>query len=77
MTWENTIQYIQNLHGVTDWGGTEVTIVSSQCTMKQAKIDLTNTWEYCWVCTLERMATTKSRLWAMAIDKNKSPGALA
>ena len=39
MTWENAIQYIQNLHGVMDWGGMEVTIVSGQRTMKQSKID--------------------------------------
>ena len=38
MTWENAIQYIQNLHGVMDWGGMEVTIVSGQHTMKQSKI---------------------------------------
>ena len=39
MTWENAIQYIQNLLGVMDWGGMEVTIVSGQRTMKQSKID--------------------------------------
>ena len=39
MTWDNTIQFIRNLHGVMDWGSTEVTVVSGQHTMKQAKID--------------------------------------
>ena len=56
MTWENTIQYIQNLHGVMDWGGMGVTMVSGQGTMKQSKIDLANTQEYRWTHTLEWMA---------------------
>ena len=46
MTWENTILYIQDLHGIRDWGGMEVTVVASQCSMKQSKIDLANTREY-------------------------------
>ena len=46
MTWKNTIQDIQNLHGVTDWEGMEVTIVSGQHTMKQSKIDLANMQKY-------------------------------
>ena len=71
MTWENTIEYIWNLHGVTDWGSMEVTVVSGQCTMKQSKIDLANTWEYCQTHTLEQMATAEGRLWALAIEKTK------
>ena len=71
MTWENTIQYIQNFHGVMDWGGMEVTVVSGQHTMKQFKIDLAIMQEYCQVCTLEQMVTAEGRLWALAIDKNK------
>ena len=72
MTWENTIQHIQNLHDVTDWGGTEVTVVSGQCTIKQSKIDLANTREYHRTRTLEWMATAEGRLWALAIEKTKS-----
>ena len=62
MTWENNIQYIRNLHGVMDWGGMEVSIVSGQCTIKQSKIDLSNTREYRRIRTLEQLATAKGRL---------------
>ena len=71
MTWENTIQYIQNFHGVMDSGGMGVTVVSGQHTMKQSKIDIAIMQKYCQVCTLEQMATAKGRLQALAIDKNK------
>ena len=73
MTWEKTLEYIQNLHGVTNWGGTEVTMVSGQCTMKQSKIDLAHTPEYYWAHTLEWMATAEGWLRALAVDKTKSP----
>ena len=73
MTWKNTIQDIQNLHGVTDCGGTRVTIVSGQRIMKQSKIDPANMQKYHLTHTLEWTATTKGILWAVAIDKNKPP----
>ena len=55
MTWDNTIWYIHNLHGIMDWGGMEVTIVCGQRTLKQTKIDLANTREYRWAHSLEWM----------------------
>ena len=57
MTWENIIEYIQNLHRIADWGGTEVNMVSGQHTMKQVKFDLANTQEYHQAHTLEQLAT--------------------
>ena len=43
MTWENTIPYSRVLHNIHNWGGMEDTVVASQCTMKQSKIDMANT----------------------------------
>lgn len=40
MYWDKAINYIRGLHRFMAWGGTKVTIVSGQCTIKQAKIDL-------------------------------------
>ena len=45
MTWENSILYIRDLHGVWSWGGMEVTMVTGQRSMKQSQIDLANTLE--------------------------------
>ena len=73
MTWENTILYIQDLHGIRDWGGMEVTMVASQHSMKQSKIDLANTQEYHQACTLGWMATAECRLCALAIEKTETP----
>ena len=36
ITWENTIKYIRILHEIRHWGGTEVTVVASQHTMRQS-----------------------------------------
>ena len=43
ITWENAIKYIRVLHEIRDWGGTEVTVVAGQHTMRQSRIDLANT----------------------------------
>ena len=40
MALKNTILYIHTLHNIHDWGDTEVTVVASQRTMKQSRIDL-------------------------------------
>ena len=67
MTWENMILHIWNLHGVKDWGGTEVTVVTGQRSMRQSKIDLANTREYCQARTIRHITTTKIRVQALAI----------
>ena len=73
MTWENTILYIQDLHGIRDWGSMEVTMVTGQCTMKQSKIDLANTCESCWAHILGQLATIKGRARTLAIENTKTP----
>ena len=73
MTWDNTIPYIQILHDILDWGGMEVTVVASQCTMKQSKIDLANTREYCWARILGQLAAVKGRARSLAIENAKTP----
>ena len=61
---EDTIRYIQALHDIQDWGGTEVTVVIAQHTMRQSRIDLANTREYrCsrvlgWLAAVEGQAQT-------------------
>ena len=72
MTWENTISYIRDLHGIRDWGGMEVTMVTGQCTMKQSKIDLANTQEYCRARILGRLAAIKGRAQTLAIENTKT-----
>ena len=71
MSWDETITYIRDLHGVMALGGAKVTVVSGQCTSKQAKIDLANTWEYCKAHTLKHMARAEGWLKALVIDKVK------
>ena len=47
MAWEDTILYIRTLHDIQDWGGgTEVTVIAGQHTMRQSRIDLANTRDY-------------------------------
>ena len=46
MAWEDTILYILTLHDIQAWGGTEVTMIVGQHTMKQSRIDLANTKDY-------------------------------
>ena len=73
MTWENTIPYTWILHDCHDWIGTEVTMVVGQCTMKQSKIDLANTRDYCWACILGRLAAVEGRARNLAIENAKAP----
>ena len=72
MTWENTIPYIQILHDCHDWVGTEVTVVASQRTMKQSKIDLANTRDYHQACILGRLATMEGKARTLAIENAKA-----
>ena len=72
MSWDNTIAYIWILHDSHDWGSTEVTMVASQCTMKQARIDLANTREYRWACILGQLAAVEGRAWSLAIKNAKT-----
>ena len=72
MTWENTILYIWILHDNHDWVSTEVTMVAGQCTMKQAKIDLANMWEYCQAHILGWLATVEGRARSLAIKNSKA-----
>ena len=67
IAWEDTIRYIQALHDIQDWGGMEVTVVIAQRTMRQSRIDLSNTREYRqarvlgWLATVEGWAQTLAR----------------
>ena len=73
MTWENTIPYIQILHDCHDLVGMEVTMVASQRTMKQSKIDLANTRDYRWACILGQLATIEGKARTLAIENAKVP----
>ena len=68
IAWEETIRYIQALHDIWDWGGTEVTVVIAQHTMRQSRIDLANTCEYRWARVLGRLATVEGRARTLALD---------
>ena len=72
MTWENTIPYTQILHDCHDWVGTEVTMVAGQHTMKQSKIDLANTRDYCWARILGWLAAVEGRARNLAIENAKA-----
>ena len=56
ITLENTIKYIRILHEIRNWGSTEVTVVAGQHTMRQSRIDLASTREYCQARILGRLA---------------------
>ena len=73
MAWENTIHYIHTLHDIHDWGGTEVTMVAGQRTMKQSRIDLANTCEYRWAHVLGRLAAVEGWAWTLALDNTRPP----
>ena len=72
MTWENTIPYIRILHDCHDWVGMEVTMVASQHTMKQSKIDLANTRDYHPARILGQLAAVEGRAWNLAIENTKA-----
>ena len=73
MTWENTIPYTRILHDCHDWVGMEVTVVASQHTMKQCKIDLANTRDYHRARILGQLATIEGRARNLAIENAKVP----
>ena len=73
MTWENTTHYSRALHDCCNWSGTEVTVIASERTMKQSKIDLANTREYCWAHILGWLATIEGRAQNLAIDNAQTP----
>ena len=73
MTWENTIPYIRILYDCHDWVGTEVTMVASQHTMKQSKIDMANTRDYRWAHILGQLAAIEGRAQNLAIENAKAP----
>ena len=73
ITWENAIKYIWVLHEIRDWGGTEVTVVASQCTMRQSWIDLANTREYHQARILGRLAAMESKAQTLALENAKTP----
>ena len=68
IAWEDTIPYIRALHDIRDWGGTEVTMVVAQRTMRQSRIDLANTPEYRRVCVLRCLATVEGWAWTLALE---------
>ena len=73
MTWENTAHYSRTLHDCHDWSGTEVTVVTGECTMKYFKIDLANMREYRWARILGKLATVEGRAWNLTIDNAQMP----
>ena len=72
ITWENAIKYIRVLHEIRDWGGTEVTVVASQRTMRQSQIDLANTREYRRVHILGRLAAIEGKARMLALENAKT-----
>ena len=51
----------------------EVTVVASQCTMKQSRIDLANTREYCRARILGRLAAVEGKGRMLALKNAKTP----
>ena len=72
ITWENAIKYIWVLYEICDWGGTEVTVVAGQHTMRQSQIDLANTREYRQACILGRLAAVEGKARMLALENAKT-----
>ena len=68
IAWEDTIHYIQALYDIWDWGGTEVTMVIVQRTMRQSWIDLANTREYRQARVLGRLAAVEGWAQILALE---------
>ena len=68
IAWEDTIHYIRALHDIRVWGGTEVTVVVAQRTMRQSRIDLANTCEYRWAHVLGQLAAMEGRARTLALE---------
>ena len=75
MTWESTTSYIRILHDCHDWVGMEVIVVAGQRTMKQSKIDLANTRDYCRAHILGQLATMEGKAVEAKGDWDSHPGA--
>ena len=73
ITWENTIKYIRVLHEICNWGGTEVTVVAGQHTMRQSQSDLANTKEYCQARILGWLAAVEGKARTLALENAKTP----
>ena len=73
ITWENTIKYIWVLHDIRDWGGTEVTMVAGQRTIRQSRIDLVNTREYRQARILGWLAAVEGKAQMFALKNAKTP----
>ena len=71
IAWEDTICFIRALHDIWDWGGTEVTVVIAQHTMRQFRIDLANTHEYRWARVLGWLATVEGRGRTLALESSR------
>ena len=72
ITWENVIKYIRVLHEICDWGGTEVTVVAGQCTMRQSRINLANTRECRSARILGRLAAVEGKARMLALENVKT-----
>ena len=68
IAWEDTICYIQALHDIQDWGGTEVAVVIAQCTMRRSRIDLANTHEYRRAHVLGRLVAAEDWARTLALE---------
>ena len=51
----------------------EVTVVASQCTMRQSRIDLANRREYRRACILGRFAAMEGKARTLALENAKTP----
>ena len=71
MAWEDTILYIWTLHDIQDWGGTEVTVIAGQHTMRQSRIDLANTRDYRRARILGRLTVVENRAKSLALDTSR------
>ena len=71
MAWEDTICYIWALHDIRDWGGTEVTVVIGQRTMRQSQIDLANTREYRWAHVLGQLVAVEGQAQTLALESHR------
>ena len=71
MASEDTNLYIRTLHDIQDWGGMEVTVIVSQCTMKQSRIDLDNTGDYRRAGILGHLTAVENRAKSLALDTHR------
>ena len=71
ITWDQLIQYIRQLHGVTQWAGAEVTITAGQCTINESCRDLANMRDYWHHRAMEHINNAQNRLQALATKEAK------